>query len=291
MAEPSTELESAATANGLTEDRWLGGRLTLVQPKRGHRVGTDAALLVAAAGDARQGRIVDVGAGVGAVGLALAQRNRACVRRSCRDRSRAGAARREQRGAQRASGAHARLAARRAQFQRSAARRGSLNRPIASSPTRRSSTPGRFASLPDEGKARAHVLAGAEAGATPRGLDSGFAGDARAGGAVRDDPPARRAERDPRGDRRPARRARGSARSSDARRERASFACLGREGVQGAAAARAGARPARRRRPPDAGSGRASIAASGSSTGAGSLVSSIKTLSSSRAQAKRSRRT
>ena len=75
MPDPSAELESAANADGLTEDRWLGGRLTLVQPKRGHRVGTDAALLVAAAGDAQQGRIVDVGAGVGAVGLALAQRH------------------------------------------------------------------------------------------------------------------------------------------------------------------------------------------------------------------------
>jgi tRNA1(Val) A37 N6-methylase TrmN6 len=75
MAEPLTELESAATADMLTEDRWLDGRLLLVQPKRGHRVGTDAVLLVAAAGDARQRRIVDVGAGVGAVGLALAQRH------------------------------------------------------------------------------------------------------------------------------------------------------------------------------------------------------------------------
>jgi tRNA1(Val) A37 N6-methylase TrmN6 len=75
MAEASTELGSAATAEELTEDLWLGGRLKLVQPKRGHRVGTDAALLVAAAGDAGQGRIVDVGAGVGAVGLALAQRS------------------------------------------------------------------------------------------------------------------------------------------------------------------------------------------------------------------------
>ncbi len=73
MAEPSTELGGAAAADGLTEDRWLGGRLELLQPKRGHRVGTDAALLVAAA-DARQGRIVDIGAGVGAIGLALAQR-------------------------------------------------------------------------------------------------------------------------------------------------------------------------------------------------------------------------
>jgi len=74
MAEPSPRLESPAIADGLTEDRWLGGRLTLLQPKRGHRVGTDAALLVATAG-ARQGRIVDVGAGVGAVGLALAKRS------------------------------------------------------------------------------------------------------------------------------------------------------------------------------------------------------------------------
>jgi tRNA1(Val) A37 N6-methylase TrmN6 len=75
MAESLTGLKGPATADGLTEDGWLGGRLTLVQPKRGHRVGTDAVLLAAAAGDARQGRVVDVGAGVGAVGLALAQRN------------------------------------------------------------------------------------------------------------------------------------------------------------------------------------------------------------------------
>jgi tRNA1(Val) A37 N6-methylase TrmN6 len=75
MPDPPAELRSATSADGLTDDLWLGGRLTLVQPRRGHRVGTDAALLVAAAGDTRQGRIVDVGAGVGAVGLALAERN------------------------------------------------------------------------------------------------------------------------------------------------------------------------------------------------------------------------
>ena len=74
MARRSSEPGAAAAADGLTEDAWLGGALTLVQPKRGHRVGTDAALLVAAAGDVGQGRIVDVGAGVGAVGLALAKR-------------------------------------------------------------------------------------------------------------------------------------------------------------------------------------------------------------------------
>ena len=80
MAEPLTELGSATPALGLTEDLWLGGRLALIQPKRGHRVGTDAALLVAAADDAPQGRIVDVGAGVGAVGLALAKSSAlACI--------------------------------------------------------------------------------------------------------------------------------------------------------------------------------------------------------------------
>ena len=74
MPEPSTQLENPAIADELTEDRWLGGRLALVQPRRGHRVGTDAALLVAGAGTP-EGRIVDVGSGVGAVGLALAKRS------------------------------------------------------------------------------------------------------------------------------------------------------------------------------------------------------------------------
>jgi tRNA1(Val) A37 N6-methylase TrmN6 len=71
MAEPATPVENPTVADGATEDGWLGGRLTLLQPRRGHRVGTDAALLVAATGTPG-GRIVDVGAGVGAVGLALA---------------------------------------------------------------------------------------------------------------------------------------------------------------------------------------------------------------------------
>ena len=54
-------------------DAILGGRLRLRQPLSGHRVGADAVLLAAAAG-APARRLVDVGAGVGAVGLALIQR-------------------------------------------------------------------------------------------------------------------------------------------------------------------------------------------------------------------------
>jgi tRNA1(Val) A37 N6-methylase TrmN6 len=58
----------------VTDDAVLGGRLRLKQPKRGHRVGHDA-ILLAAACPARAGeRVVDLGAGVGAAGLALAAR-------------------------------------------------------------------------------------------------------------------------------------------------------------------------------------------------------------------------
>jgi tRNA1(Val) A37 N6-methylase TrmN6 len=54
-------------------DAILGGRLRLRQTRDGHRVGLDAILLAAAAGPP-VARLVDVGAGVGAVGLALLQR-------------------------------------------------------------------------------------------------------------------------------------------------------------------------------------------------------------------------
>ena len=60
---------------GCSRDLWLGGKLILLQPRRGHRIGSDAAILAAAC-DPRQGRLVDVGAGVGAVGLAIVSRNR-----------------------------------------------------------------------------------------------------------------------------------------------------------------------------------------------------------------------
>ena len=52
----------------------LGGRLTLRQPKRGHRVGHDAILLAAATGGRAGEEVADLGAGVGGAGLALARR-------------------------------------------------------------------------------------------------------------------------------------------------------------------------------------------------------------------------
>jgi tRNA1(Val) A37 N6-methylase TrmN6 len=58
----------------VTDDAVLGGRLRLRQPRRGHRVGHDA-ILLAAATQAQSGQqAVDLGAGVGAAGLALAWR-------------------------------------------------------------------------------------------------------------------------------------------------------------------------------------------------------------------------
>jgi len=61
-------------AHDVTEDAVLGGRLRLRQSIRGHRVGHDA-ILLAAAVPARTGEtVVDLGAGVGAAGLAVAVR-------------------------------------------------------------------------------------------------------------------------------------------------------------------------------------------------------------------------
>ena len=68
------ELRPSAGATELTDDAVLGGRLRLKQMRRGHRVGHDA-ILLAAATQARDGdHAVDLGAGVGAAGLALAVR-------------------------------------------------------------------------------------------------------------------------------------------------------------------------------------------------------------------------
>ena len=57
-----------------TNDAVLGGRLRLKQLRRGHRIGHDAILLAAATGARAGDRVVDLGAGVGAAGLALAVR-------------------------------------------------------------------------------------------------------------------------------------------------------------------------------------------------------------------------
>ncbi|WP_253626130.1 MULTISPECIES: tRNA1(Val) (adenine(37)-N6)-methyltransferase [unclassified Bradyrhizobium] len=68
--------KNESPAAGITEDGFLGGQLRLRQPRSGHRAGHDA-ILLAAATPARSGdRVVDLGSGVGAAGLAVARRVR-----------------------------------------------------------------------------------------------------------------------------------------------------------------------------------------------------------------------
>lgn len=59
-----------------TNDQFLGGKLTLRQPRKGHRAGTDSVLLAMFV-EARAGQVIaDLGAGVGTVGLVAATNNK-----------------------------------------------------------------------------------------------------------------------------------------------------------------------------------------------------------------------
>lgn len=62
----------------LTEDALLGGRVRLLQPRKGYRVAVDAVLLAAAVEAGPDARILDLGAGVGAAGLCIASRIAGC---------------------------------------------------------------------------------------------------------------------------------------------------------------------------------------------------------------------
>ncbi len=60
--------------DALTEDRLLGGRVALRQPRDGFRSGLDAVLAAAAVPATPGARVLDMGCGVGAIGLCLAAR-------------------------------------------------------------------------------------------------------------------------------------------------------------------------------------------------------------------------
>jgi len=72
--------QPAAGPAHVTDDAFLGGGLRVLQPKEGYRAGIDALLLAAAAPlrSGRRERVLDVGAGVGVVGLAVARRVPLC---------------------------------------------------------------------------------------------------------------------------------------------------------------------------------------------------------------------
>lgn len=66
--------EASVSEPNVAEDALYGGRVRLLQPRRGHRAGTDAVLLAAMAEVEAGEGIADVGAGTGAVGLMIAAR-------------------------------------------------------------------------------------------------------------------------------------------------------------------------------------------------------------------------
>ena len=111
----------------VTEDAVLGGRLVLRQPRKGHRVGHDAILLAAACSVRARERLIELGAGVGAAGLAVARRVSDLDAHLDRDRSGAGGDGARQRRAQWTCRTHARRLPRRRSFAGSFRRRWHLS--------------------------------------------------------------------------------------------------------------------------------------------------------------------
>ena len=78
MSSAKAKTERTAPGGATTTDDFLGGRISIVQPSRGHRSGSDAIWLQAAVPAHAGDHILDVGAGVGVAGLALLARVPEC---------------------------------------------------------------------------------------------------------------------------------------------------------------------------------------------------------------------
>lgn len=76
MSSPTTKKPSVrpAPASATSTDDFLGGRISVVQPRGGHRAGSDAVFLAAAAPAQPGEHVLDIGAGVGVAGLCLLAR-------------------------------------------------------------------------------------------------------------------------------------------------------------------------------------------------------------------------
>lgn len=72
----TTRPDAEVGLEDVTEDAFLGGALSILQPRKGYRAGIDAVLLAAAVpvGTNRVERVLDAGAGAGVVGLCIARR-------------------------------------------------------------------------------------------------------------------------------------------------------------------------------------------------------------------------
>ncbi len=75
MSSQKTRAErSAARRSATSADAFLGGRIEIVQPRTGHRAGSDAVFLAAAVPAKAGEHVLDVGSGVGVAGLCLLAR-------------------------------------------------------------------------------------------------------------------------------------------------------------------------------------------------------------------------
>ncbi len=76
MSSPTIKKPSVrrAPADVTSTDDFLGGRISIVQPRGGHRAGSDAVFLAAAVPAQAGERVLDIGAGVGVAGLCLLAR-------------------------------------------------------------------------------------------------------------------------------------------------------------------------------------------------------------------------
>jgi tRNA1(Val) A37 N6-methylase TrmN6 len=71
---PSPKTTKPEPAAATTADDFLGGRITVLQPRKGHRSGSDAVWLQAAVPAKKGDQVLDAGAGVGVAGLCLLAR-------------------------------------------------------------------------------------------------------------------------------------------------------------------------------------------------------------------------
>jgi tRNA1(Val) A37 N6-methylase TrmN6 len=68
------KLKAPAPTGATSTDDFLGGRIGIVQPRGGHRAGSDAVFLASAVPAKSGERVLDIGAGVGVAGLCLLAR-------------------------------------------------------------------------------------------------------------------------------------------------------------------------------------------------------------------------
>ena len=79
---PSAPMASAGVPHSLTEDAFLGGKLSILQPEKGYRAGIDAVFLAAAIPCQPGDTVFEAGIGTGVASLCLLARSPQTLNRS-----------------------------------------------------------------------------------------------------------------------------------------------------------------------------------------------------------------